>query len=188
MTATTNTNSFSGTWESSGSGNSIAVALNIPNLADFNASWILHELEQNSNEKRVDLRLGDDRLRFESNCSDNGDNDNGNTGTLATTLTDGLWRVGSYTEDSTDQTTNYNGYSLNFESNGTVTADNGTVINGTWAVQNSDSEFMMDFGNIVPWDEFNDTWDVISVTDTQVELRDESGGNGGTDSLILNKQ
>lgn len=191
MTAATNTNSFSGTWESSGSGNSIAVTLNIPNLGDFNATWVLHEIEQSGSENEVDLRLGDDRLRFESNCSDNGggdDNGSGNTGTLATTLTDGLWVVGSYTEDSDDQTSNYSGYTLNFESNGTVTADNGTVINGTWAPQNSDSELMMDFGNIVPWDEFNDTWDVISVTDTQVEVRDVSGGNGGTDTLILNKQ
>lgn len=186
LSAETNTNSFSGTWDGNGSGNNISVIINIPNLNDFNATWNLHEIEQN----QVDLRMGDDRLRFETNCSNNGgDGDGtGNTGTLATTLADGLWVVGSYTEDSDNQTSNYSGYTLNFNIDGTVVADNGTAINGTWAPQNSDSELALNFGSTVPFDEFNDTWDVISVTPTQVEVRDVSGGNGGTDTLILTKQ
>ncbi len=188
LTAATNSNSFLGTWEINGSGNSISFALNIPNLSDFNTNWNLHEIEQGGRENKFDLRLGDDRLRFESNCSDNGGNNNGNTGALATILTDGVWVVGSYTEDSDDQTSNYSGYTINFNSDGTVIASNGTPINGTWATQDSDSELIMDFGSTSPWDEFNDTWDVISVTNTQVEVRDVSGGNGGTDTLILNKQ
>ncbi|MCJ7468014.1 MAG: hypothetical protein MUO53_15140 [Maribacter sp.] len=192
MSAANNGNSFSGTWESAGTGNNIYVTINIPNLSDFNATWNLHEIEQSGSESNIDLRLGgNDRLRFKSNCSDNGGNGNGNgnTGTLATILADGLWVVGSYTEDSDDQTSNYNGYTLNFNSDGTVVASNGTAINGTWAAQNSDNELFIDFGNTTtPFDKFNDTWDIISVTDTQVELRDVSGGNGGTDSLILSKQ
>ena len=188
LTAIGNNNSFSGTWESAGSANNIGFTINIPNLSDFNAIWNLHEIEQNGGENKVDLRIGDDRLRFESNCTDNGDNENGNNGTLATILTDGLWVVGSYTEDADDQTSNYNGYTFNFNSDGTAVADNGTVTNGTWAPQNSDGELVLNFGNTAPLDEFDDTWDVISATDTRVELRDVSGGNGGTDTLILNKQ
>ena len=182
LSAETNTNSFSGTWEGNGSGNNISVIINIPNLNDFNATWNLHEIEQN----QVDLRLGDDRLRFESTCTDNGGD--GNTGALATILADGLWMVGSYTEDSDNQTSNYSSYTLNFNIDGIVVADNGTAINGTWAPQNSDSELALNFGSTVPFDEFNDIWDVISVTPTQVEVRDVSGGNGGTDNLILTKQ
>ncbi|WP_273565818.1 hypothetical protein [Maribacter halichondriae] len=192
LTAANNSNSFSGTWESNGSGNSIAFALNIPNLSDFNATWNLHEIEQNGGENKFDLRLGDDRLRFESNCStggNGGDGDSsGNTGTLASILADGLWVVGSYTEDADDQTSNYSGYTFNFNSDGTAVADNGSITNGIWSPQNSDSELLLNFGNTSPLDEFNDTWDVISVSDTQVEVRDVSGGNGGTDTLILIKQ
>ncbi len=128
LTAANNGNSFSGTWESSGSGNSISVALNIPNLSDFNANWNLHEIVQDDGENEFDLRLGDDRLRFLSNCTDNGGNNNGNTGALAAILTDGLWVVGSYTEDSEDQTSNYSGYTLNFDGDATVIADNGNAI------------------------------------------------------------
>ncbi len=192
LTAANNSNSFSGTWESSGSANSIAFALNIPNLSDFNANWNLHEIEQTGGENQIDFRLGDDRLRFESNCStggNGGDGDgSGNTGTLASILSDGLWVVGSYTEDAEDQTSNYSGYTFNFNSDGTAVADNSSITNGTWSPQNSDSELLLNFGTAAPLDEFDDTWDVISVTDTQVELRDVSGGNGGTDTLILSKQ
>lgn len=186
LTAVSNDNSFSGTWESNGSANNIVVAVAITNLSDFNANWNLHEIEQNG-EKRVDLRFGEDRLRFEGNCSGTGGTVNSSA--LATILADGLWIVGSYTEDASDQTSNYSGYTINFDSNGTVVATNGTPINGTWDAQNEDSELFMDFGaTTTPFDEFNDTWDVISITETQVEVRDVSGGNGGTDTLIFSKQ
>ncbi|MBT8184318.1 MAG: hypothetical protein KJN76_05730, partial [Eudoraea sp.] len=72
LTAVAGTASFSGTWETSGTGNNIAVVINIPNLSDFNATWNLHEIDQGSNESDVDLRMGDDRLRFESNCTSDG--------------------------------------------------------------------------------------------------------------------
>ncbi len=59
---------FQGSWESSGSGNNMVVTINIPELPDFNDDWNLHEIEQEGDDYEVDLRLGDDRLRFESDC------------------------------------------------------------------------------------------------------------------------
>ena len=38
----------------------------------------------------------------------------------------------------------------------------------------------------MPLDELNDDWDVVSISDTQIELQDVSGG-GGTDTLTLQK-
>jgi len=59
-----------GTWNSSGSGLNITVAIDIPTLPDFNANWNLHEIEDQPDEKKVDLRQNnDDRLRFESVCN-----------------------------------------------------------------------------------------------------------------------
>jgi len=69
LSATSGSNSFSGTWESNGSGNNITVTINIPDLPDFNATWILHEIEQENGETEVDFHLGDDDLEFESNCT-----------------------------------------------------------------------------------------------------------------------
>ncbi|WP_222983408.1 hypothetical protein [Flagellimonas meishanensis] len=310
LSAVSSTDSFSGTWETSGSGNSIAVVVNIPNLTDFNATWNLHEIEQNSSESDVDLRLGDDRLRFRTNCASSGGggtvgvddtaliqvlttgdwyvtnyfddvdetalfdgmvfnfaddgsatannagtitngtwatgsgdetdlelnlnfgmnvpfdelmedwdvleatNDiirlkdisggdgttdfltfernpssNGNGGVdLSTIIVDGTWTISSYLDDGIDETANFSAFTFNFDGSGTVVADNGSITNGTWSVQNGDNKFVLDFGAAMPLDEFNDDWDVISVTDTQLELRDVSGGGGGTDTLIFTKQ
>lgn len=298
----TGSSMYPGTWSANGSGNSINVTIDVPAISDINDTWILHELEMEPGEGQVDLRLGDDRLRFESDCSGGGGIDdtalvqaltsgvwyityffddtdqstdftdfefdfasdgtatatdlsgttngswstsagdetplelNLNFGTsipldeiaedwdvlevtndiirlkdlsggdgstdfltferiqgggggndLGAILEDGLWFVASYTEDSDDQTANYNDYQIDFMPGGNVTADNGSVINGTWAVQSSGNVLVLDFGTSIPFDEFNDDWDVISVTDTQVVVQDVSGGNGGTDTLTLEK-
>jgi hypothetical protein len=300
------TDSFSGTWESAGQGNGITVTINIPNLPDFNDAWNLHEIEQQAGESKVDLRLGDDRLRFESDCisggggvndtelvaaltngdwyvtyffddtdetadfadyvfnyatdgtataTNSGGTTNGvwftsagdetelelnlNFGTLdpldelaedwdvlevtneiirlkdrsgdgstdfltferdpftgggGTTdiedfLTDGTWFVFSYLDDGDDETGDYNGYDVTFNTNGTVTATNGgNTNNGTWEVLSAGNKLLMDFGVQLPFEEFNDDWDVLSATNTRIELQDVSGGGGGTDTLIFEKQ
>jgi len=188
LTGTFNNESYPGTWESAGSGENISVEINIPNLPDFNSTWNLHEIEQHDDESQVDMRLGDDRLRFESDCTNSGDGSgNGNTVMLGTILQDGLWEVASYLDNGIDETSDYNGFELNFNNDGTVVADNGSPINGTWVVQNSESELLLNFGTSFPFDEFNDSWDVIAISDTSVELQDISGGGGGTDILILEK-
>jgi len=112
--------------------------------------------------------------------------DNDVAQTLSTILIDGLWFVASYTEDGDDQTTDYNGYQIDFINDGTVIADNGTPINGTWNAQNGDTELILNFASM-PFDEFNDNWDVISISNTQVIIQDISGGGGGTDTLTLEK-
>ena len=59
-----------GTWSSSGTGLGIMVVIDIPTLPDFNATWDLHEINENGSTKKVDLRQSNsDRLRFESPCN-----------------------------------------------------------------------------------------------------------------------
>lgn len=303
---TQGSNTFNGTWEASGSGNNISVVINVTGLPDFNDTWNLHEIEQDDDEVDVDLRLGDDRLRFESDCQSGGNMDdtalvnaltsgdwyvtyffddtdettdfadyvfnfasdntatatdmsgttngswsttsgddtelglNLNFGTgipldeladdwdvlevtndiirlkdvsggdgsedfltferepfdggngnddLESILTDGLWIVASYTEDADDQTSDYAGYELDFNMDGTVSASNGSnTNNGTWSVFSSGNQMTLNFGTAMPFEEFNDDdWDVISVTSTEVVIQDVSGGGGGTDTLTLQK-
>ena len=124
------TDTFAGTWESTGQGNGITVTINIPNLPDFNDAWNLHEIEQQSGESEVDLRLGDDRLRFESDCISGGGGVNDTE--LVAALTNGDWYV-TYFFDDTDETADFADYVFNYATDGTATATNsGGPTNGTW--------------------------------------------------------
>ena len=97
------------------------------------------------------------------------------------------WKVTSYIDSGNDETSDYNGYTVDFKINDQVSATNGSnTNNGNWFVNSSGNELTLNFTGS-PFDEFNDDWDIISVTPTRIELRDVSGGGGGTDILILEK-
>ncbi len=103
------------------------------------------------------------------------------------TLLASLWKVASYIDSGNDETSDYNGYTVDFMANDEVSATNGSNTNGgTWTVNGSGSELTLDF-NGSPFDEFNDDWDIVSVLPTRIELRDVSGGGSGTDILIFEK-
>ncbi|MEZ4858935.1 MAG: hypothetical protein R2781_09010 [Flavobacteriaceae bacterium] len=108
---------------------------------------------------------------------------------LIDTLLNGPWFVSSYIDDGDDETYDFNGYTLTFNSGGAVVASNGAnTFNGTWSVTGSTTlDLLLDFGTQIPFDEFNDDWDVISFTDTTINLEDVSGGGGGTDTLVFQK-
>lgn len=69
ITVTENGNTINGTWSLSGAGNHIDFIINIPDLPDFNGTWNLHEIEQESGETEIEFeKANDDELEFKSNC------------------------------------------------------------------------------------------------------------------------
>ncbi|MBL4664050.1 MAG: hypothetical protein JKY22_10985, partial [Flavobacteriaceae bacterium] len=64
----------------------------------------------------------------------------------------------------------------------------GNTNNGTWEVLSAGNKLLLDFGIEIPFEEFNDDWDVLSATNTRIELQDVSGGSGEIDTLIFEKQ
>lgn len=58
-----------GTYTTTGSGNSLTVTINIPDLPYCNNNWVLHEIS-NYSETKIDLRVGgNDRMRYKNNCN-----------------------------------------------------------------------------------------------------------------------
>ncbi|MEN3324353.1 hypothetical protein VP395_11495 [Mariniflexile soesokkakense] len=58
-----------GTYTTTGSGNSLTVSINIPNLPYCNNNWVLHEISKYT-ETKIDLRVGgNDRMRYKNNCN-----------------------------------------------------------------------------------------------------------------------
>lgn len=111
-------------------------------------------------------------------------------------ITGGQWKITLFTEDGIDHLNDFSNYSFSFDENGTVASTNGSQnISGTWSVKkdnsnddsSSDVDFILTFPATNNFDELSDDWDIITQTNTKLELIDVSGGNGGTDLLTFEK-
>jgi hypothetical protein len=124
-------------------------------------------------------------------CSKDDDNSSSiNPGNVTNTVTSGTWRITYYWDTDHEETSNFSGYSFSFGSNSVLTATKtGSTVTGTWSTGTDDSktELIIAFASPDSFVEISDDWEVIEMTDTRIKLLDVSGGNGGTDQLIFEK-
>lgn len=126
-------------------------------------------------------------------CTTSSQSSNNNTTTPAQviqTVQSGAWKISYFFDSGKNETNNYNNYLFTFQSNGTLTASNGSnTVNGTWSSGNDDSQTKLDIslGNTNPWDDISDDWHVIAQSSTQIQLQDVSGGSGDIDYLTFTK-
>ncbi|MDG1730837.1 MAG: hypothetical protein P8K68_11235 [Algibacter sp.] len=128
-------------------------------------------------------------------CSSNDDDSPKNTidiQQLESTAETGTWRVTNLVDSDEDETSDFNGYDFTFSANGTVTATNGTTTyNGTWSITSDDSDVEFNLFFPVPdtdnFEDLNDDWDIVSYSDTIINLIDVSGGNADTDVLTFER-
>jgi hypothetical protein len=146
-------------------------------------------------------------LTTASTChSDDDDNSNNSVfaqnqqaiNNVTQTAQQGNWRVTYYFDTDSEETSRFANYTFSFASGNVLTATNGTnSYTGTWLVTNSDNsnddhphgdiDFNIAFSNPASFAELTDDWDIVSYTASKIELIDVSGGNGGTDHLIFEK-
>ncbi|MDH3699350.1 MAG: hypothetical protein OEQ81_11845 [Flavobacteriaceae bacterium] len=132
VTVAASSESYTGTWEATGSGNNIQIVLTIMGLTDLEDTWTLHEIELYNGESQVDLRInGEDRLRFENRCT-----------------------LGQF--------------------------DGGH--------SSGEVDFNIFFAAPEDFNELSEDWNIVSFSNSIIELIHESGGNGGTDLLTFEKQ
>jgi hypothetical protein len=134
-------------------------------------------------------------------CDDDNDDRNNSAQKIQEIKDDvmeGQWRVTYFYDTDHDETSVFNGYTFQFAETGTLTATNSmSTHTGTWSVTDSNSsddddslddlDFNIVFTSPAEFEEISDDWDIISQSDTKIELRDVSGGNGGTDYLTFEK-
>lgn len=111
------------------------------------------------------------------------------TSQVTTTATSGTWKIISFTEDGTNNTGSYNGYNFVFSGSGAVAASNGgNTATGTWQTltDSGKTKFILDF-NEPAFESISEDWEVLELSSTRMKLQHVSGGNGGTDILILEK-
>ncbi len=164
-------NEIVGTWVIDTTDNgTILVKLNFENLPDFSFDWVLYEIEDDN---EIDLRTDENRLEFEKTCNEG-------TNELVDILKEGLWIVANYNNEGEDFTSNYNEFLLDFKTEFILTATKGgDIVNGTWSVVNDSGtlKLELDFGEVIPFDEFNEDWLVVDITTIRVEVNnlDNSG-------------
>jgi hypothetical protein len=126
-------------------------------------------------------------------CSDDDDDTNqvSSPSQITSTVTDGSWIVTLYKEDDIVQTDNYSGYSFTFATDGALSASNGvTTQSGDWSSYTDSGYTKLDlmFDALEgPFEEISEDWNVISRTDTKIELKHVSGGDGSIDYLTFEK-
>jgi len=196
VTATSTNNTVNGTWQVQNSSSGIDLVLNFQITGDddpfddLNDDWDVVEFDANLI-SLLDVSGGNggtDILKFGRTPAE-GCTGGGSAQALIDVMLNGSWFVASYLDDGNNQTGNYNGYEVTFNNGGSVVAANGTnTFNGTWAVTVSGSglEVLLDFGAQVPFDEFNDDWDVEEFTQSAINLIDVSG-DGSIDKLRFEK-
>ncbi len=114
---------------------------------------------------------------------------------IQSNIQSGSWKISYFEDSGDDHTMNFANYNFVFGSS-SVTASNGaTTISGTWSITDSNSNddspgdlhFNLFFSGNANFEELNDDWEIVSQSSTKIELRDISGGNGGTDLLTFTK-
>lgn len=197
-TAVSSSDTVNGFWTVESSSSGLDLILNFETSSsddpfdDLNDDWDVVDHDANMI-NLIDVSGGGggtDILEFGRNPATGCGGGGGGGQALQDVLIDGQWFVALYLDDGNNETSDYNGYELTFDSNGTVVASDGSnILNGTWLVTGSSSslDLVLDFGSQIPFDEFNDDWDVLAFTNTSVQLEDVSGGGGGTDTLTFEK-
>ena len=144
-----------------------------------------------------------------ASCTDeNEDNGLGNNlsstqlAELKSITEEGSWEITYFYDTDKEETAHFTGYTFTFNSNGTLTATNGTTeVNGTWSITDSDNDddssdddsdedvdFNISFTAPSDFEDLSDDWDIVKYSSVRIELIDVSGGNGGTDNLVFEKQ
>ena len=127
-----------------------------------------------------------------SSGDDSGSTPPVNSQEVITAVQSGTWRIVNFVDSTIDETNKFDGYNFTFLNDGTVTAVKGAItINGTWSVVEDDSsntvDFNIFFASPPEFAELSEDWDIISRTNSQIQLLNNSGGNGDTDFLTFQK-
>lgn len=110
-------------------------------------------------------------------------------------VTTGKWEITYFFDTDEEETDKYAAYTFQFLPSGSMVANDGpSSVSGAWSISdrnsNDDSDdidFNISFTTSPVLDELSDDWEIVSATNTMLELRHISSGNGGTDLLTFER-
>ncbi|RSK39705.1 hypothetical protein [Mangrovimonas spongiae] len=69
LSASYSGNTYNGSWSTVDNNGTITISIDIPSLPYCNNDWILYEVDSPPGETKIDLRVGEDRIRYENYCN-----------------------------------------------------------------------------------------------------------------------
>lgn len=111
-------------------------------------------------------------------------------------IMDGSWAITCFQDSDGDETGHFTGYTFIFGQNQVLTAAKGSIsYAGSWLIlpkgydDNTidDVELKILFEAPEGFEELSDDWDISALTETRMELRNVSGGDGSGDLLAMEK-
>lgn len=108
-------------------------------------------------------------------------------------VTASTWSVSLFEEEGIDETSDFAGFAFAFNEGGVVRADSmDSSFSGAWSITSDDDDskeeidFNIFFSSPANFAELSEDWDIVSYSDTRIELKDVDEEN--TDRLIFEKQ
>lgn len=97
-------------------------------------------------------------------------------------LKQGVWKVSYFSEKGKDETSNFNGYTLQFNDNGSLTFSNSVnTLSGTWSYDhlsddnsNSSNKLHIILTGSKLADELQDDWIIIEMSENSIQLKDDN--------------
>ena len=130
-------------------------------------------------------------------CSDDPDpEENPKIEEVEDLVTNGKWQITYFFDSDEEETDKFQDYTFQFLPSGSLVANDGpAAVAGAWSVTDrkssdddpEDVDFNISFATSPLLDELTDDWEIILASNTRIELRHVSGGNGGTDLLTFEK-
>lgn len=95
---------------------------------------------------------------------------------ISSVLPQGTWKVTTLIDGNENHTASFESFIFTFNEEGSVIAENDLYSEtGIWAYRTTAQEgeqLVLAFNEVIPFDEINDDWKIVSVTNTKVELSD----------------
>jgi len=188
ITLSNGINTSEGTWEITfNAEQKLVMAITMGDEPGVNFEWPVRELK--NNRLKFEVEDTDYELILQRVCDDNVND--GDVPEIRNVMMGGEWTVASYMEGDVDSTVDYNGYSVQFMADHQISILEGGEAfgEGLWRVLRNSEERLkvyLNFGENMPFDEFTDDWDFVSMADGRIELKDVSG-DGTVSILVLEK-
>jgi hypothetical protein len=157
-----------GTYEVGKVHGSLYLIIHLENRPNLKLKWLVTVLENG----RIKLVNEESKMVLKRYCEENVDED---VRFIRNVMTSGEWEIALYTDDDENETSDYDGYHLEFYENGKVLAEgNGSLVRGSWIVLRDDGKLYMElnFGDHDLFEEFNEDWRIVSIDEHRIELHD----------------